>query len=92
HILTQVLACQHRPFYTFTRAGDDANQTFARALVANWAGAAGENPPDELDVALIFAPAGEFVPAPPDTRGTNGPAAFRPAPRRSFTFDLLRRE
>jgi len=63
HILAQVLAHQRRPFYAFTRAGDDASQMFARELGATWAGTAGENAPDALDAALIFAPAGELVPA-----------------------------
>ncbi len=30
---------------------------------AEWAGASGDTPPEELDAALVFAPAGEVVPA-----------------------------
>lgn len=63
HILAQVLAHQGRPFYAFTRAGDAAGQAFARALGATWAGASDDAPPDTLDAALIFAPAGQLVPA-----------------------------
>jgi alcohol dehydrogenase, propanol-preferring len=37
-------------------------QAFARGLGAEWAGAASEHPPEELDAAIIFAPAGELVP------------------------------
>ncbi len=62
HILAQVLAWQQRPFDAFTRAGDAASQAFARQLGAAWAGASEEAPPEALDAALIFAPAGELVP------------------------------
>jgi propanol-preferring alcohol dehydrogenase len=62
HILAQVLHHQGRPFYAFTRAGDIDSQDFARRLGAAWAGASEEAPPDALDAALIFAPAGALVP------------------------------
>ncbi len=38
-----------------------AAQSFARSLGAEWAGAG--PPPEELDAAIVFAPAGELVPA-----------------------------
>jgi len=66
HILAQVLVHQRRAFYAFTRRGDDASQAFARQLGAAWAGDCDAPPPDlpdPLDAALIFAPAGELVPA-----------------------------
>lgn len=63
HLLAQVLAHQGRPFYAFTRPGDDAGQAFARVLGAAWAGDSTASPPQALDAALIFAPAGELVPA-----------------------------
>ena len=63
HILIQVARHQGRQVYAFTRRGDDAGQAFARRLGAVWAGAADELPPEELDAAIIFAPAGELVPA-----------------------------
>jgi alcohol dehydrogenase, propanol-preferring len=62
HIIAQVLRHQGREFYAFTRPGDDASQTFARELGAAWAGAANQSPPDKVDAALIFAPAGPLVP------------------------------
>jgi len=40
-----------------------AAQTFARELGAVWVGVTGEAPPQPLDAAIIFAPAGEAVPA-----------------------------
>ena len=48
--------------FAFTRDGDDAGQAFARRLGAEWAGGSGDPPPDELDAAIIFAPAGGLVP------------------------------
>ena len=63
HIVAQVAVSQSRRVFAFTRRGDDAGQRFARELGAEWAGAARERPPEELDAAIVFAPAGELVPA-----------------------------
>jgi propanol-preferring alcohol dehydrogenase len=63
HIIAQVVRHQGRMVYAFTRPGDAAAQQFALDLKANWAGGSDELPPDELDAALIFAPAGALVPA-----------------------------
>jgi propanol-preferring alcohol dehydrogenase len=63
HIVCQVARHQGRRVFAFTRAEDAAAQAFALELGAEWAGDALGPPPDELDAALIFAPAGELVPA-----------------------------
>jgi propanol-preferring alcohol dehydrogenase len=63
HILAQVAAWQGRRVHAFTRAGDEAAQTFARSLGAVWAGGSDEMPPEPLDAAIIFAPVGALVPA-----------------------------
>jgi propanol-preferring alcohol dehydrogenase len=63
HIICQVARHQGRRVFAFTRAGDSASQAFALELGAEWAGDALRPPPEELDAALIFAPAGELVPA-----------------------------
>src|SRR5262245_1693310 len=63
HIVCQVAVHEGRRVFAFTRAGDEAGQVFARELGAEWAGDALGPPPEELDGALIFAPAGELVPA-----------------------------
>jgi propanol-preferring alcohol dehydrogenase len=63
HIVCQVAIHEGRRVFAFTRADDDAAQAFARELGAEWAGDALGPPPEELDAALIFAPAGELVPA-----------------------------
>ena len=63
HIVTQVARHQGRRVFAFTRADDRDSQAFALELGAEWAGDALGPPPEELDAALIFAPAGELVPA-----------------------------
>jgi alcohol dehydrogenase, propanol-preferring len=63
HIVCQVAVHEGRRVFAFTRADDEETQAFARELGAEWAGDALGPPPEELDAALIFAPAGELVPA-----------------------------
>ena len=63
HIVAQVALWQGRDVYAFTRGGDSAAQDFARKLGAAWAGASDELPDAPLDAAIIYAPAGELVPA-----------------------------
>lgn len=63
HILTQVARHQGRRVFAFTRAGDTETQQFALSLGAEWAGDALGTSPAPLDAAIIFAPAGELVPA-----------------------------
>jgi propanol-preferring alcohol dehydrogenase len=62
HLLTQLAVHQGRRVFAFTRAGDADGQQFARTLGASWAGASEELPPQPLDAAILFAPAGELVP------------------------------
>ncbi|MBN1825386.1 MAG: zinc-dependent alcohol dehydrogenase family protein [Candidatus Eisenbacteria bacterium] len=63
HLITQVAVHLGRKVYAFTRPGDEEAQRFARRMGAVWAGASGEAPPEPLDAAILFAPAGELVPA-----------------------------
>jgi propanol-preferring alcohol dehydrogenase len=63
HIVTQVAQSQGRRVYAFTREGDLEAQEFARDVGACWAGSSSEQPPEELDAAIIFAPVGSLVPA-----------------------------
>jgi alcohol dehydrogenase, propanol-preferring len=63
HIVCQVALHQGRRVFAFTRADDRAAQDFARELGAEWSGDALGPGPEELDAAIIFAPAGELVPA-----------------------------
>jgi alcohol dehydrogenase, propanol-preferring len=62
HILAQVARWQGRSVYAFTRSGDERTQGFAKSLGALWAGGSEEAPPEPLDAAIIFAPAGALVP------------------------------
>ncbi len=62
HLLIQVARHEGREVYAFTRPGDEAGQQFARDLGAVWAGGSDQSPPEELDAAIIFAPAGPLVP------------------------------
>jgi len=61
HILCQLAVHQGQRVFAFTRAGDDAGQAFARELGAEWAGASGDTPPEELDGAIVFAPVGALM-------------------------------
>jgi propanol-preferring alcohol dehydrogenase len=62
HIVVQVARHQGRRVFAFTRPGDREAREFALSLGAEWAGVSGEAPPEPLDAAILFAPAGELVP------------------------------
>ena len=63
HIVCQVAVHEGRRVFAFTREGDEDARAFALELGAEWAGDSAAPGPEELDAALIFAPAGELVPA-----------------------------
>jgi alcohol dehydrogenase, propanol-preferring len=63
HIVCQVALHEGRRVFAFVRAGDEAAREFALELGAEWAGDSLAAPPEELDGAIVFAPAGELVPA-----------------------------
>jgi alcohol dehydrogenase, propanol-preferring len=62
HIVAQVAGRQGREVLAFTRRGDGAAQAFALELGASWAGGSDEQPPEQLDAAIVFAPDGALVP------------------------------
>ena len=62
HILAQVARWQGRRVFAFVRPGDGAARAFALRLGAEWAGSSDQTPPEPLDAAIIFAPAGSLVP------------------------------
>ncbi len=62
HIVAQVARHRGIEVHAFTRPGDLAAQRFARELGASWAGDSTAAPPQRLDAAILFAPAGELVP------------------------------
>ena len=63
HIVAQVARHEGRRLFGFVRPGDEAAERFARELGCEWAGPSDEPAPEELDAAIVFAPAGELVPA-----------------------------
>ena len=62
HIVTQVARHEGRDVFAFTRPDDTVGQEFARSVGAVWAGGSDQTPPQPLDAAILFAPAGELVP------------------------------
>jgi alcohol dehydrogenase, propanol-preferring len=95
HIICQVARWQGRRVFAFTRPGDAATQTFARSLGAEWAGDSLQQPPEPLDAAIIFAPAGELVPtalAATDRGGSVVCAGIHMSDIPAFPYELLWQE
>ena len=61
HLVCQVARYEGRRVFAFTRVGDAVAQELARSLGAEWAGDALGPSPEQLDAAIVFAPAGELV-------------------------------
>jgi alcohol dehydrogenase, propanol-preferring len=61
HVAIQVALHQKIAVYAATR--DERHQKLALEMGALWAGGAMAEPSEKLDAAIIFAPAGEIVPA-----------------------------
>ncbi|MCL4290671.1 MAG: zinc-dependent alcohol dehydrogenase family protein [Thermoleophilia bacterium] len=92
HIVAQVARWQGRRVFAFTRAGDEQARALARELGAEWAGDALGAPPEELDAAIVFAPAGELVPAALGAVGKGGVvvcAGIHMSDIPSFPYELL---
>ncbi len=60
HLAIQIATYWHCEVYVFTRS--QRHKDHARQLGAVWVGGVEETPPENLDRAIIFAPAGEIVP------------------------------
>jgi len=92
HIVAQLARAEGRDVYAFTRRGDDEGQAFARELGACWAGSSEERPPEPLDAAIIFAPAGALVPAALEAVGKGGTvvcAGIHMSDIPSFPYSIL---
>jgi alcohol dehydrogenase, propanol-preferring len=72
HIVVQVARFEGRSVFGFVRRGDDEARRFALDMGCQWAGFSDERPPEELDAAIIFAPAGELVVAALSAVGRGG--------------------
>jgi propanol-preferring alcohol dehydrogenase len=59
HVAIQV--AQHWGVRVYAMTRDEPHRQLARELGAEWAGASDDHPPEKLDSAIIFAPAGELV-------------------------------
>lgn len=60
HIVIQIARHFENEVYVFSRG--ERHRALARELGAAWVGASHEAPPEPLDAAILFAPAGELVP------------------------------
>ncbi len=95
HMICQVAVHQGREVFAFTRAGDSRTQAFARSLGAAWAGGSEETPPEPLDAAIIFAPAGDIVPQALSVLAPGGTvvcAGIHMSDIPSFPYELLYHE
>jgi len=61
HVTIQLARHMGVEVFAFSRGADHRN--LARDLGAVWTGQAPDRPPEKLDAAIIFAPAGDLVPA-----------------------------
>jgi alcohol dehydrogenase, propanol-preferring len=61
HVAIQV--ARHWGVEVYASSRDLRHQTLAKELGAVWTGGALDEPPQKLDAAIVFAPAGEIVPA-----------------------------
>jgi alcohol dehydrogenase, propanol-preferring len=90
HIVTQVARHLGHEVYAYTRG--ETGRRLALDLGAVWAGGGDEVPPVELDSAIIFAPAGELVPAALRAVRKGGVVVcggIHMSPIPSFDYDLL---
>jgi len=62
HLLAQLAIAEGQKVFAFTKPGDRLAQDLARGLGCLWAGGSDLSPPEPLDAAIIFAPAGELAP------------------------------
>jgi alcohol dehydrogenase, propanol-preferring len=93
HVAIQVARHWNVEVYASTR--DARHQKLALELGAAWAGGTLEEPPKKLDAAIVFAPAGEIVPAALKALRKGGVlvlGGIHMSPIPSFNYDLLYQE
>jgi propanol-preferring alcohol dehydrogenase len=94
HIAIQVARARGAEVYVCTR-DRDRHQALAAELGAAWVGGAADTPPVLLDAAIIFAPAGELVPAAlaaTDAGGTVVLGGIHMSPIPALPYERLYRE
>lgn len=62
-LVAQIARHEGRTVFAFTRPGDAETQREALELGCAWAGDSTDSAPERLGAAVVFAPAGELVPA-----------------------------
>ena len=90
HLAIQVARHWNISVYAMTR--DARHQKLALEMGAVWAGGTVDKPPEKLDAAVVFAPAGEIVPAALKALKKGGTVALggiHMSPIPSFDYDLL---
>jgi propanol-preferring alcohol dehydrogenase len=90
HVAIQVARYWGADVYVSTR--DERHRRLALELGAKWAGGTLAEPPVKLDAAIVFAPAGEIVPAALKALKKGGAVALggiHMSPIPSFDYDLL---
>jgi len=95
HVIAQVAVHEGRRVFAFVRGDDTASRDFALSLGAEWAGDSLGPAPEPLDAAIIFAPAGELVPAALRNTAPGGTvvcAGIHMSDIPSFPYELLWRE
>jgi alcohol dehydrogenase, propanol-preferring len=93
HVAIQVARHWKVEVYASTR--DVRHQKLALELGAAWAGGTFDEPPKKLDAAIVFAPAGEIVPAALKALKKGGVlvlGGIHMSPIPSFSYDLLYQE
>ena len=93
HVAIQVARYWGIEVYASTR--DARHQKLALELGAAWAGGTFDEPPKKLDAAIVFAPAGEIVPAALKALKKGGVlilGGIHMSPIPSFSYDLLYQE
>jgi len=93
HVAIQVARHWGVDVYASTR--DARHQKLALELGARWAGGTFEEPPAKLDAAIVFAPAGEIVPAALKALRKGGTlvlGGIHMSPIPSFDYELLYQE
>ena len=61
HLIAQLAKHEGKQVFAFTRPGDQAARQFALRSGSDWVGDSDQQPPAQLDAALIFAPVGALV-------------------------------
>lgn len=93
HVAIQVARHWNVIVYASTR--DARHRKLALELGAKWAGGTLDAPPEKLDAAIVFAPAGEIVPAALAALRKGGVlvlGGIHMSPIPSFSYDLLYQE